>query len=590
MTSHYDAIIVGSGHNGLVAANYLALAGLTVAVVEARYIVGGACVTEELIGGAKFSSCAFVQGTLRPEVVDELRLGDFGLEMTAPDVQGFALFPDGTHFFLWKDIDRTVRELEKFSRRDAQGLIEFGARFLRFEEIMRPFRFLSTPPGRGEVMKAFDDAGEAALFNEFVLSSTRNLLDRYFVSEHIKGLLTLYGLVSVWAGPDTPEGAYVYGYHAAGEFERTVGRWAFVKGGMGGITQSLARAAESRGVDIRVNAPVEEILIGAGGVTGVRLKNGETIGAGIVLSNAHPKITFLKLLGEKHLNPRFRESVERIDTKGSMARIHLLVDRLPHYVGFDSAEKGPQHEGLAVLGSSVDNFQKAFVAQMAGEFSDDYAIELVIQSATDPTLAPKGLHTITLGVQNTPFELASGTWDARKEEWGDHVCELVFRYAPNLRGHILGRHIITPLDLEREYRPDRRQHLPPAADAGIRVRRAAAAELWWIPHPGLRALFVWRRNLSRRRGDGDPGTQCGERGARGPRWRRGASANGAHERPQPDSGERGWRRDRLPHRAQPAAAAGELGTFRRLAATDRRGCYRVSGGGRRRTLVRLAYW
>jgi phytoene dehydrogenase-like protein len=301
------------------------------------------------------------------------------------------------------------------------------------------------------VMKAFDDAGEAALFNEFVLSSTRNLLDRYFVSEHIKGLLTLYGLVSVWAGPDTPEGAYVYGYHAAGEFERTVGRWAFVKGGMGGITQSLARAAESRGVDIRVNAPVEEILIGAGGVTGVRLKNGETIGAGIVLSNAHPKITFLKLLGEKHLNPRFRESVERIDTKGSMARIHLLVDRLPHYVGFDSAEQGPQHEGLAVLGSSVDNFQKAFVAQMAGEFSDDYAIELVIQSATDPTLAPKGLHTITLGVQNTPFELASGTWDARKEEWGDLVCELVFRYAPNLRGHILGRHIITPLDLEREY-------------------------------------------------------------------------------------------------------------------------------------------
>src|SRR6185436_11492991 len=138
----------------LVAANYLALAGLKVAVLESRAVVGGACVTEQLIGGAKFSSCAFVQGTLRPEIVDELALSDFGLEMTAPDVQGLALFPDGSHFFLWKDLDRTVRELERFSRKDAQGLIEFGARFLRFEEIIRPFRFRTSPPSRGEVMKA----------------------------------------------------------------------------------------------------------------------------------------------------------------------------------------------------------------------------------------------------------------------------------------------------------------------------------------------------------------------------------------------------------------------------------------------------
>ncbi len=451
MAAAYDVIVVGAGHNGLVAANYLALGGLRVAVVEARYIVGGACVTEELIGGAKFSSCAFVQGTLRPEIVDELALSDFGLEMTAPDVQGLALFPDGSHFFLWKDLDRTVRELERFSRKDVQGLIEFGARFLRFEEIIRPFRFLSAPPNRGTVMKAFDDAGEAELFNDFVLASTRNLLDKYFVSEHIKGLLTLYGLVSVWAGPDTPGGAYVYGYHAAGEFERTIGRWAFVKGGMGGITQSLALAAKSRGVHIRVNSPVEEILVRSAGVTGVRLKGGETLSANIVVSNAHPRLTFLKMLSDKHLDRRFRARVERIDTKGSMARIHLLVDRLPHYVGFDSAEQGPQHEGLAVLGCSVDNFQKAFAAQMAGTFCEDYPIEIVIQSTTDPTLAPQGLHTITLGVQNTPFTLCKGDWDSRKEEWGDLVCESVFRYAPNLRGHVLGRHIITPLDLEREY-------------------------------------------------------------------------------------------------------------------------------------------
>ncbi|MGE3873382.1 MAG: phytoene desaturase family protein, partial [Parvibaculaceae bacterium] len=430
---------------------------------------------------------AFVQGTLRPEIVEELALSDFGLEMTSPDVQGLALFPDGSHFFLWKDLDRTLRELERYSREDARGLIEFGARFLRFEEIIRPFRFTATPPSRGAVIKAFDDAGEAELFNDFVLSSTRNLLDKYFVSEHIKGLLTLYGLVSVWAGPDTPEGAYVYGYHAAGEFERTVGRWAFVKGGMGGITQSLALAAQSRGVDVLVSAPVEEILVSSGRISGVRLKRGETLHSRIVVSNAHPKLTFLKLLAEKHLDRRFRERVGQIDTKGSMARIHLLVDRLPHYVGFGSDKQGPQHEGLAVLGCTVDNFQKAFAAQMAGAFCDDYAIELVIQSAIDPTLAPKGLHTITLGVQNTPFKLVEGDWDSRKEAWGDHVCEMVFRYAPNLRGHVLGRHIITPLDLEREYGlvGGNIFHLPLTLEYAFDARPLPNSGGYRTPVPGL---------------------------------------------------------------------------------------------------------
>src|SRR5262249_18608858 len=151
--------------------------------------------------------------------------------------------------------------------------------------------------------------------------------------------LTLYGLVSIWAGPDTPEGAYLYGYHATGEFENTIGRWAFVTGGMGGITQSLVRAGASRGVEVRVNAPVAEILVEGGRASGVRLKSGERIEAGIVVSNAHPKLTFLKLLDPKHLDARVRRAVEGIDTKGAMARIHLLVDELPHYIGFDSAEE-----------------------------------------------------------------------------------------------------------------------------------------------------------------------------------------------------------------------------------------------------------
>jgi len=446
-----DAIIVGAGHNGLVAANYLARSGLKVAVLEARYVVGGACVTEELIKGAKFSSCAFVQGTFRPEIVDELKLRDFGLEMTAPDVQGLAIFPDGSHVCLWKDLDRTVRELERISQREAQGFLEFGIRLQRFGRLMKPFLFRADPPKRSEVMKAFEDAGETELYNEFMLASTNGLVGKYFSSDHVRGLLTFLGLVSVWAGPDTPEGAYLYGYHAIGEFEDTIGRWAFVKGGMGGITQALARAAESHGVEITVNAAVSEIIVEGGHVGGVRLASGEELKAGIVVSNAHPKLTFLKLLQPRHLKSRFKEAVERIDTKGAMARVHLLVDQLPHYVGFESAAEGWQHRGLVVLGCSIENYHKAHAAQLEGIFPDDLAVELVIQSVSDPTLAPQGLHTITLGVQHTPFELAEGDWDSRKREWGDLVCENLYRYAPNLRDHILGRHIITPLDLERDY-------------------------------------------------------------------------------------------------------------------------------------------
>ena len=372
--------------------------------------------------------------------------------MTAPEVQGFAIFPDGSHLFLWKDVDRTLRELERISPADAKGFLEFGIRLRRFGQLMRPFIFCAAPPRRSDVMRAFEDAGESELYNEFILGSTNSLLEKYFSSDHIKGFLTLYGLVSVWAGPDTPEGAYLYGYHATGEFEKTTGRWAFVKGGMGGITQALARAAEARGVHIRVNAPVERDH--PRGRPRHRRQAGLRRGA----ESRHRHLQCPSQADIPEASSReatsargFKEAIERIDTKGAMARVHLLVDQLPHYVGFDSAAEGWQHRGHAVLGCSIENFQKAYVAQLKGVFPDELAVELIIQSVSDPSLAPPGQHTITLGVQHTPFELAEGDWDSRKEEWGDLVCETVFRYAPNLRNHVLGRHIITPLDLQRDY-------------------------------------------------------------------------------------------------------------------------------------------
>ncbi len=450
MEDQYDIVVIGAGHNGLVAANYLARTGCKVGVFETRDVVGGACVTEELIPGAKWSSCAFVQGLFRDEIVQELQLREHGLEMYAPDVQGFALFDDGSHLFLWKELDRTLREIEKHSRRDAERFIEFGARYRRFGEIMKPFMF-DAPPLRSEIFAAFETAGEEDLLDEFVLGSTNDLLDRYFESDHVKGFLTFYGMVSVWGGPSTPGLSYVYGHHASGEFDGQLSRWAFVKGGMGGITQALAAAARTHGVTIRTGARVDRVQIKSGQVRGIVLESGEEIAADIVISNAEPKRSLLKFVEANHLDETFRTAVDGIDQRGAMSRVHLLVDELPRYVGLPDELPGPQHRGHQMLGASVENFESAWQAQRQGRIPDDFQIESITQSVTDPTLAPEGLHTMTLGVQHTPSVLAEGTWDDIRETWADRVVDILCRYAPNMRDHIVDRHIITPLDLDRDY-------------------------------------------------------------------------------------------------------------------------------------------
>ena len=450
MAEQYDIAIIGAGHNGLVAANYLTRAGCNVGVFEARNVVGGACVTEELIPGAKWSSCAFVQGLFRDEIVNELELKKYGLEMYAPDVQGFALFDDGSNLFLWKELDRTLKEIEKHSPRDAERFIEFGARYRRFGEIMRPFMF-DAPPARSEVFATFEAAGAEDLLDEFVLGSTNDLLDRYFESDHIKGFLTFYGMVSIWGGPSTPGLSYVYGHHASGEFEGQLSRWAFVRGGMGGITQALAASARAHGATIRTGAPIAQILTKSGQARGIVLESGEEIAADIVISNAEPKRSLLRFVEAKELDSSFRTAVESIDQRGAMARVHLLVDELPRYIGLPDELPGPQHRGHQMLGASVENFEKAWDAQRQGLIPDDFQIEAITQSVTDPTLAPEGLHTLTLGVQHTPTQLAEGTWDDIKERWADRVVDILCRYAPNMRNHMVDRHVITPLDLEREY-------------------------------------------------------------------------------------------------------------------------------------------
>ncbi|MTD58527.1 phytoene desaturase family protein [Amycolatopsis pithecellobii] len=449
-TRHYDAIVIGAGHNGLVTANYLARFGKSVLVLEARGVVGGAAVTEELIPGAKWSSCAFIADMIRPEIVADLELRKFGFHMYSPATMGFAMFRDGRHLFLHKRVADTVREIRKHSRADARNFVEWGARLRRFGDYMRPW-LLSAPPSRAQIRAEFERNRELDLYRDFFESSTRDLIGGFFENDLIKGFLTFYGMVSVFAGPSTPGTSYVFGHHSSGDFDGEFGVWGFVRGGMGGFTQALADSARHYGVTIRTSARVARVLTKDGRVTGVALDTGEEFTTGVVASNADPVRSVLGLLDPADLDPGLRARIANIDQRGSMARIHLLIDELPAYLGLP-AGLGPQHLGHQMLGASVENFEKAWRAEQAGVLAEDYAIEAVIQSATDPTLAPRGLHTLTLGVQQLPGELATeGGWAAAKESWADLIVDRLCDYAPNLKAHILDRHVITPKDLEDEW-------------------------------------------------------------------------------------------------------------------------------------------
>ena len=430
----------------------MARAGLKVTLLERRSIVGGACVTEELIPGFRSSSCAFVAGALRPQIIRDLELEKFGLETFQDDeVLACIIAPDGSHFFIWKELDRSLRELEqRFGRKDTEGFVEFGLRLKEVASIIEP-TLLGPPPSLSEIVRMFEESGKTRLFTEFMSLSVKDLLDRYFESDLLKGFLAFVGIVSIYGGPRTPGTAYEFTHHSMNDFEGRFGQWGFARGGMGNITEAMAEGARHFGTTVRTNAPVERIIVEGGRARGVLLEGGEELRARIVVSNADPKHTYLTLIDRKDLPDSFVEEIRSLDFRGSMARVQVATNVLPRYVGFESAEEGPQHRGHTMLGADVERFEMAWDAEKYGRLPDELMIEVIIQTVHDPDMAPPGQHLINTGIQQLPIDLAEGTWDDLKPEFTKRVVDTLCEYAPNLRGNITGTYTITPLDLEREY-------------------------------------------------------------------------------------------------------------------------------------------
>lgn len=444
-----DVIVVGAGHNGLVAANYLADAGLSVTVLERRGVVGGATVTEELIPGFRSSSCSYVVGLLHPRIIRELRLADHGLELYQNDVADVNVLEDGRHFVLWNDLSRTLRELERAHPGESERFVALGLRLQRFAQLIEPWT-LGPPPAVEALRARFERAGEERLFEEFFSLSVGDLLDRYLELDLLKGLFSFLALVSAWGGPWTPGWSFLYGHHSIGEFNGHMGQYGFPRGGMGAVAESLARRARERGVTIRTDAEVSRVLVEGGQAVGVLTAAGEELPAQAVASNADPKRTFLGLLDAADLPDEFRAAIEGFDMRGSMARVHIALDGLPEFVGLEPGA-GPHCRGLTLLGAEVERFEAAWQAQRRGAIPDDFPVEFVIQSVHDDSLAPPGRHMMMTGVQQLPFELEEGTWDDHRDAFTDRVLDALERYAPRIRDHAMATHTITPLDLEREY-------------------------------------------------------------------------------------------------------------------------------------------
>lgn len=451
--TRYDAVVIGGGHNGLTAACYLAKAGLAVLVLERRDVLGGACVTEELFPGFRLNVASYTLGMLQPEIVEELGLAAFGFECYVRDPQFMAPFPDGRYLVVYPDLERTIPEVAKFSRHDAEAWPRFEADGARVGAILRRYFLMPADTwGWGDFAAEFRSADDQRRLARFILGTTRDLVDAYFESDAIKGVLAFGGAVGTFVGPSTPGSAYSKAHHLAGRIGEHLGCFGYVRGGMGALSQALATALRAHGGAIRTEATVERILIRDGVAAGVGLAGGEEIHARLVLSNADPTHTLLGLVGEPALDPQIVTDLRRYRTEGCSYKINLALDALPRFTCLPAGDQRPYLQGGIAISPSVEYLEGAYQEARRGRPPKRPYVLMHLQSLTDPALAPPGKHTLTMYGDWVPYRPAGGPWtEATKEAFAEDVLDTVAEYAPNIRDVIRDRMVLVPPDIEQRF-------------------------------------------------------------------------------------------------------------------------------------------
>jgi len=459
-TSRYDAIVIGGGHNGLVHAAYLARAGKKVLVLERRYVLGGAAVTEEVFPGFKFSVCSYVVSLLRPEIIRDLDLPRHGLEILPLDGT-FTPMPNGDHLWRVNDHAKTRREIARHSPLDAEAYEEYGKAMAEQGRFVKPILGMTPPdPSRlgPDVIRKlmflgrrFRDLPEPDQYNQVQLMtmSAVDFLDQWFETDVLKATMSASGIIGTFLGVRSPGTAYVLLHHYMGEIDGAFRSWGFSRGGTGAISNAIADAAREAGAEIRTESPIARILVKNGRATGVALENGDEFHSRIVSSSVDPRQTFIGMMDSGPLPGDFIEQVKRYKFRGSSGKVNLALEALPDFKCLPGP--GPHLRGAISISPSVDHMERAYDDAKYGRFSRRPYIDCVIPSLTDPSVAPPGKHVMSCFVQYAPYHLREGNWDEQREAFGDTVIDTLAEYAPNIKNIIRHRQVLTPLDLEREF-------------------------------------------------------------------------------------------------------------------------------------------
>lgn len=445
--SSWDVIVVGGGHNGLVAAAYLGRAGARVLVLEQRPVVGGAAISEETWPGFRINTFSYVAGLLRPEIVQDLDLPRYGYRTILYDPQYCMPFPNGRALKLWVDTERAGREIARFSSADARAYPKYVAYWDRVLELIEPV-MLAPPAPLADLFQMFSSPETETLVRDLFLRSAQDLLDEWFESDEVKAALAPNAVIGTMCGPSTPGTAYVLAHHSIGVLDGHKQVWGFSVGGMGGITQALARAAVANGVQIRTGVTVKQFVVQHGAVTGVETTAGETFSAPIVASNADAQTTFLRLTPPGSLAPEFERQVRGIRSRGAALKFNAALSGLPEFTA-DPGSPSDAHRSTVDIAPSLAYLERGCRDAVEGRFSSQPFIEMLFQSALDPTVAPPGKHTLTCFVQYAPTHLREAEWDAFKPAAAERILDTIAEYAPNIRKVVEHWQIVSPTDIER---------------------------------------------------------------------------------------------------------------------------------------------